>query len=210
MQRSDALVDRIVAGELDHPSARLALKLDLKSMGYQPCAEDASTIKDWRTDAWLNLILDTGTSIALCHASWEWGQNPDVLLTWPAQELLRIESRKEPRNWPERWLGAGGKFFGGLMIARKDSPVWRKLGNARDGLGNPYPPFAFNSGMGVQDVPYCEALALGIIDDRAVIKPQSHRRNSFVNGPTPIRSAQINKLLRAQLELGCFDAGGRD
>jgi len=41
------------------------------------------------------------------------------------------------------------------MIALKDDDVWDQLGSSDffpDGLDNPYPPFAFNSGMDVRDV----------------------------------------------------------
>ena len=52
------------------------------------------------------------------------------------------------------------------MVARKDSPVWDKIGDGaggyRDTLGNPYPPFAFNSGMDWEDVDIDTADGLGI------------------------------------------------
>lgn len=52
------------------------------------------------------------------------------------------------------------------MIALKNSDVWDRLGDSNtfpDALGNPYPPFAFNSGMDVADVSRAEAERLGVI-----------------------------------------------
>jgi DNA-binding transcriptional regulator YdaS (Cro superfamily) len=57
----------------------------------------------------------------------------------------------------------------GEMIALKSSPVWKALGNGaggyRDTLGNPYPPFAFSSGLGWQDVSREKCVRLGLITD---------------------------------------------
>ncbi len=64
-------------------------------------------------------------------------------------------------------MRAGGTLVNGRMIARKDDPVWDQLGSSalfEDGLDNPYPPFAFNSGMGIREVPREECVALGVIE----------------------------------------------
>ena len=53
------------------------------------------------------------------------------------------------------------------MIALKNSDIWDRLGDSTtfpDALGNPYPPFAFNSGMGVEDISRAEAERLGVIE----------------------------------------------
>ena len=52
------------------------------------------------------------------------------------------------------------------MIALKSDPVWQTIGDSTlfpDALGNPYPPFAFNSGMWVRDVSREDAIALGLM-----------------------------------------------
>ena len=54
------------------------------------------------------------------------------------------------------------------MIALKDSPIWEALGNGaggfRDTLGNPYPPFAYGSGMDWIGIDRDECISLGLID----------------------------------------------
>jgi hypothetical protein len=59
----------------------------------------------------------------------------------------------------------------GRMVALKSSGVWQALGDGAGGyddtLGNPYPPFAFNSGHDVDGVPRAEAEQLGLIQPGA-------------------------------------------
>lgn len=56
----------------------------------------------------------------------------------------------------------------GRMVALKSSGVWQALGNGAGGyddtLGNPYAPFAFNSGYDVDGVPRKECEQLGLIE----------------------------------------------
>lgn len=60
----------------------------------------------------------------------------------------------------------------GRMIALKDSDVWNQLGNNRDDtLGNPFPPFAFNSGYDWDGVPRNECEELGLLDPGEPAEP---------------------------------------
>ena len=82
-------------------------------------------------------------------------------------ELLRVRSVKKPRkDWPIRWSAAvDAASRKGLltipkqeerMIAKEDSPIWKKLaegaGGFRDATGEGEPPFAFGSEMGWKEV----------------------------------------------------------
>ena len=74
----------------------------------------------------------------------------------PCWEVMRDEWRKEPRDWQARWQqAANAVMWDGVakntdrMIAKKDSPIWNELGTGfDDSIGNPYPPFFWNSGCG--------------------------------------------------------------
>ena len=91
---------------------------------------------------------------------------------FPAWELTRLETRAFPRaDWMQRWTAAGNSvnWEGAVkrqMIALKSSPIWAALGNGvggfTDTLGNPYPPFAYSSGLDWLDVDRetCEKLGL--------------------------------------------------
>lgn len=108
----------------------------------------------------LRLIYDMQTRAAQGYARWKRDQNPGLRVAFPAQELVRRQQRKEPRDWLRRWVEAGGKLFNGRMIAMKADPVWTEISR----FGTPWPPFDFGSGMGLRDVSRREALALGLID----------------------------------------------
>lgn len=156
-------VRKLVAGKTDHASARCELKLSLRNQGFCQLSSN---------DDWLNTILDLNTQLRQGCRQYNEGIDKAILDEWPAQELIRvIWPVGALRDWACRWEAVGGKFFDGRMIALKNSPVWQRLGDEfEDGLGNPYPPFAINSGMDVQDITRNEAMAFGIIDiDRQVV-----------------------------------------
>jgi hypothetical protein len=117
----------------------------------------------------LNLIFDIQTENAQEFAKWKMDQDPDALNAFPAQELIRVEPRLHPRlDWKERWLEAGGKLYGGRMIALKTDPVWIALSR----FGRPWPPFDYGSGMGLRDISRREAIALGLMKKDERIQPK--------------------------------------
>ena len=90
-----------------------------------------------------------------------------------------------PRDWELRWQDAldacgdekASDCFDetGRMVALKSSPIWQALGDGEGGytdtLSNPYPPFAFESGMGWESVSREEAEELGLIEPGEEVKP---------------------------------------
>jgi hypothetical protein len=107
-------------------------------------------------------------------------QNESVeeLEEYPALKLVRGYARRVPRgstekpgddNWETRWEAAGGELVNGEMVALKSDPVWQALGDGEGGyddtLGNPFPPFGFNSGMVVESVSRKEAIELGLMEE---------------------------------------------
>jgi hypothetical protein len=151
-----------------------------------PPAERGS-LQDLSSEARLNLIFETNTAMARNYGRVVAGNRPESLFLFPAWELVRLRIRETPRGkkrvhsrivddpanaWTRRWQEAGESvnFAGALqspMIAAKYSPIWQALGDGEgghtDSLGNPYPPFAFNSGMDWRAVPRAECVALGLI-----------------------------------------------
>jgi hypothetical protein len=139
----------------------------LEAAGYVPPQGKAGTIQDLTSKGRLGLIFDTNTQMAQEYARWKSGQLPGALDAFPCQELIREEDRKVPRNWIERWRGAGGQFYDGRMMAAKDDPIWTEI----SAFGTPWPPFDFNSGMGTRDISSSEAERLGVIKPGAVVAP---------------------------------------
>lgn len=118
----------------------------------------------------LNLIVKTNTQLAHSMQQKLTSQDPLQKILNPYFELIRTESRKEARNWYDRWLTCAAKVNGegvvkgtSRMIATVDSPIWFELGHSfPDSIGTDTPPFAWNSGMGWQHVSAKEIKELGL------------------------------------------------
>lgn len=86
------------------------------------------------------------------------------LLSYPYWELSRIEPRKVPRDWIARWLDAGGTLSAGdRMVAPIEDEIWERLSR----FGTPYPPFDYNSGMGVRLISLREGRELLVEPERS-------------------------------------------
>lgn len=135
------------------------MKSFLRSRGY---TMGGSKLTDITSRRRLGLIYDMNVQEAREYARYVRGQDADALDMYPAQEFLRVESRRVPRtDWPMRWRAAGGRIKGGRMVALKSDPVWTNLSR----FGRPYPPFDYGSGMGVEDIDREEAVELGLLPD---------------------------------------------
>ncbi len=167
----------ISAGAINQATARERLLTVLAGMGHSPL--DDGGITNPASIKRLDLIIDTQRQMAASAANMA-AETPATLEEWPAVELTRFVGRGAPRqDWAERWNAAGdavgwvgaAKDAGGFpdwrMVALKGSPIWQALGDGaggyRDTLGNPYPPFAFSSGMDWSGVRRDECIKLGLV-----------------------------------------------
>lgn len=206
LRQADELVRRIVSPEtvrdpatglerparpgdyMDQATARLELRNYLRSISYAPAAGDEGGIKDLSSDSRLNLVIRTNVEMAQGYGGWQSGQAPAALVAAPAQELYRLEARKEPRPWGQIWNNAiqslgdrtsaipvADPMAESGMVALKNDPIWTEI---NQNFGLPYPPFAFGSGMWVRDVLLDDAIALGLIGpDDAPPAPQDRGFN---------------------------------
>ena len=171
------VIDDILGGRLDATKGRELLQDSLAGTDYDPGKHEGG-LQDLGSDERLDLIIKTNVDMARGYGQWREGQDEAVLLAYPAQELYRLEKRREPRNWHLRWLNAAGEVGDetaaaalrnyGRMVAAKDSAIWTAL----SAFGTPYPPYDFNSGMDVRDVGYKQAVAMGVIQPGQQIVPQ--------------------------------------
>jgi hypothetical protein len=134
-------------------------------------------------DARLKLVLSTNADLARGFGQWRQGESSAIKEQFPAQEFYRAENRKEPRDWPKRWEAAGGKFYPGKsdypqgrMIAFKDDPIWSHI----SAFGLPYPPFDYNSGMGLRDITAQETKALEVSPPPGFEGPKKKKRAPIV------------------------------
>lgn len=176
--------------QLSIPDAKLKLRDKFRELGVRvENPAKIGTIEDPESDARLQLIVSTQEELAQNYGRFIANQDKTLLDMWPCQELVRNSPSLVQRDWKERWRLCGGNLYEGRMIALKNSDVWDRLGDSTtfpDALGNPYPPFAFNSGMGVEDVSRPEAERLGVI---------------LPNTPAPLpRERALNEDLKASPE----------
>jgi hypothetical protein len=187
------LVDAMASGTMDEATARVTLLETLRAIGYTPEGGFpsvpagsvppalAGTLQDLSSFRRLDLIVETQRALMTGAGQQLRGHTPERLAEFPAWELIRELSVREPRNWNgqashappakgrdprPRWIIAGGTLRpDGRMLALKGDPIWGELGasgNFPDALDVDHPPFAFSSGMGWQEIDADEAEALGI------------------------------------------------
>lgn len=171
---------RVLAGEINQATAVHELMQTLADMGHSP--QDGGGLKNPASLRRLNLIVDTQTQMASSVARID-NQTESTIALWPAWELIRFESRRVPRqDWARRWRAAGDMvgWKGALQnryIALKSSPIWAALGAGAGGftdtLGNPYPPFAYSSGLDWREVTADECKRLGLSTGTATKPPRA-------------------------------------
>lgn len=172
----------VLDGSINEATARLRLEDELERLGFS--MQDSTSIENPASLRRVSLIVETQTKMASSLARLA-EQTDAVVSMWPAWRFERLEQRHEPRtDWKKRWIAAGdsvgwkGAIKPGFLadfVALKDSPIWQALGNGvggfKDTLGNPYPPFAYSSGMGWSDVSADDAASLGLT-------PSSHQAST--------------------------------
>lgn len=186
---------------IDRSSLIAKLREVAKREGIPVDPNKAGGLQDITSRARLALIIDTQLAQAREFARWKAEQDPDILDAWPAQELVRIEARAIPRRWFERWAAAGGKFYAGRMIAAKGDPIWSAISR----FGTPWPPFDFNSGMGVRDIDRDEAEQLGVIAPGQIVPPGEQDFNdglqASVRGIGPQEQARLKSAFGKQVNI---------
>lgn len=174
---------------------RTFIKDYLREISYEPEEGKEGGIQDLSSNGRINLVIKT--NVELQHGAGRFIQqnaNEDVVDLWPALELVRFEEREEPRDWEQRWKiasqvandpGAARVLEEtGRMVALKSSGIWQALGDGAGGyldtLGNPFPPFAFNSGMWTEEVDRAESIELGLIGEEEEAAPASFDLGSLL------------------------------
>ena len=170
---------------------------------------DSGDLTDITSAKRLGLVYDFNTEDAMEYGRYISRQDPDILRMFPCNELVRVEHREVPRGyrkgpkgrlievpeerWPARWEAAGGAFFDGRMIARKDDRIWIAISR----FGRPWPPFDFMSGMGVADVGVDEAEQLGVIPvDAPPPAPQALDFNHNLSASVPEAAPALLAVFR--------------
>lgn len=189
---------------LDEGKSASEIRRDLRraiSLSDRPAdGADRGTIKDIFTRRRLDTMIEQNVRQAKGYADHLRATTGGALLAFPGYELVRVRQSKEPRDWAARWVRAAREVgYAGVnrrsaaMVALKTSPIWVRL----SAFGNPFPPFDWGSGMGLDDVERerCEALGLvgeGVPEQR----PPKLDLNGHLEAAVPFRddSAEAGRL----------------
>ena len=138
--------------------------------------EGVATGKGGLTDpgsaARAKVVADTNAGLAAGYCQRRAQGTRGARLAFPGLRLVRVEDRDKKRDWMSRWniarqsLGAASSATvaasqNGPFVALKEDPIWSAISR----FETPYPPFDFNSGMGVEEVPFDECKSLGLVTD---------------------------------------------
>lgn len=118
------------------------------------------------------------------YRQWSEGEDADLMDVYPAHELQKMTDEENEPSWGQLWEaaanavrddGALASLHKGRMVARKDSPIWKKLSD----FDSPYPPFKVGSGMWIMDVDREDAVELGVLKMNDRVKPQKISFKAF-------------------------------
>lgn len=181
----------VADGRLSASEFRRDMRALLAKMGHP---EGDGGLKDLYSEKRLDVLLDTNVRQARGYVQHLEATTRGALMAFPAQELVRVQEREQPRDWKERWARAGGRFYGGRMIALKTDPIWANI----SAFGTPWPPFDFNSGMGVEDIDFDEAVELGVItEDADIQEPEAPAFNEGLEVELPAKGlAEMDVYMR--------------
>ena len=170
----DASGNYVPGSSVNMATFRLEMKKFLDSISYQPEAGQEGTLKDLSSDKRLEVIWKTNVEMAQGYGAYVKQQDPAALDAWPAQELYRLEDRKERRPWGQRWNDAiqqigrsntsaipvGDPYADSGMFALVNDQIWTTISR----FDLPYPPYDFGSGMWIRAVSRLEAENMGLLD----------------------------------------------
>lgn len=210
LRRLREICAEVAEGRMDNATARKYLRAKLDETGYDPDAAGDEGIRNMASRRRLDLILDTQRKMAH-SAALVAAETPESLDQFPAWRLERYGSRRIPRqDWAARWKAAGDACVWegaskSQMAALKASPIWQALGDGaggyRDTLGNPYPPFAYGSGMDWTPINREDAAALGLYGDgKAPPKPTLTPGRKEIADTIERLGPEFKKRLMAELE----------
>ena len=207
-------------GELSLAEARKRIRSVLDRHGYEAEPGEEGTIKDLRAMHRQNVALET--NLLQVQGFSRWARQQATLADWPAQQLVRERMATAPRNWgagdPQnaatkeletRWTRAiaettqDGATGPERMVALVNHPVWAALSR----FGTPYPPFDFNSGMGIEPIDAEEAEELGILpgedaseEHKEMMKPRDVSLNETLEAAPEIRTQAVRTELAEHVQ----------
>ena len=156
-------IKKIAIESIDREKVLSMFEYEIKRLGFK---------WDFYAEEIAEIVIHTWVFMAQSQRQLA-AQTPGQLRRYPAWRLKRSKVREIPRqDWYDRWVNAGEavRWQGACasdFVALKTSPIWQALGDGaggyRDVWGNPFPPFAVDSGMDWWRVSREECDVLGLV-----------------------------------------------
>ena len=190
-------ISKILNGDLGRAEGKLHLQKAAQLATGKAIGDD-SDLRDLTSERRINLQVDTQIDMMQGAGQRLQATRPEVLDQFPAWELIRTGSAKDPRDWASIWAELGGTFYGGRMIAAKDDPIWGQLGNSAlfaDGLDNDFPPYRFGSHMRRVQIRRGEAEALGVIQPGQTVSPKEIDFNATLTATPELSTRALQEAV---------------
>lgn len=136
--------------------SRAKFVADMKErFGWGP-DDGGGSVRDKTSTTRLELIYTTKTHQSYGFGQYQEGSAPDIVDAFPAARFVRFGFVQEPREYHEQHRDE--------VRLKSDIEFWVSMNDPdMGGFGVPYPPFGYNSQMGMIDVSRAEAEDLGLI-----------------------------------------------
>lgn len=192
------VIAEVAEGKINKARARELIRERLASLGYVAKPGTEGSIKDLSSSRRIDLVVDTNFAMVQNAVAYDARIAGAALM--PGQQLVRLQRKKEPRNWPKRFAEAAATLPAqGVnveeMAAHVMSAVWRGISD----FGHPYPPFAFGSGMGLRALNRAKSAAL-LIDQLPLSPPGSTATPAQMHAAAPVLRPSLNEGLSASVE----------
>lgn len=204
-QQEDRGGDQTVTTGLNPATTRNAIMDILQRNSVEATADQVDFMVKTNTEiaqGAKNFVLSNDPDAVEAYPGWELLRVYDRMVPRGFKVGPKGELIEDPEDaWPARWRAAaeglpdedaiiGILATTGRMIALKNSEIWQRLGDGAGGyddtLGNPFAPFAFNSGYDVDEVSDQECLELGLLAPGEKAKPADF---SLANLFSPVEEA---------------------
>lgn len=203
LQKFKDETELVIAGQQDEALAMAKITNWLKARGYQAPAGKEGGLEDLSSLSRMGVVLET--NIAMARGYSDYLHRLQAQRLFPAQRMVRKAKKKEPRPWKsERWPNAYGLTdetpgaHPTEMVALITHPIWPHISR----FSNPYPPYDFGSGMGVEPVGKKETQELGLLPEKPPGTPPIEDLPQSPGNPKPqIVVPSLNESLEIKPEV---------
>ena len=220
LQRFREGVEDVIAGRKGVDTVDKELEFFLRHRGYVPTPGEQGGLKDLSSGIRIATVLNTNLDMARGHA--QWVRKQTAIRFFPIQLLLRVAPREERRDLPRIWREAMerlGTATKAVQIVERDpladdpldeflcyaplnDPIWTEI----SAFAQPYPPFDWGSGVGVESEPASRAEELGIELGPEDFEPQFRSMNEGLEATPDVQDPVLKEALAERMgRLGEWD-----